>query len=163
MSPLVVDLGITDPVTVDTTIQNIITIIVRTIIARTITIIFVDFTGGVIGRIVIDRPFYDLKYDRTCATLLGDEHDLLGIARYRTAMGAEPVTEPTGPKSLYEQTTSRIDPVGMSCAGSPDPNPRHLTDNPHVADSVAMAWQHIDRSHLTAIGRKDLEVVRHRG
>ena len=77
MSPLVVDLGITDPVTVETTIQNIITIIVRTIIARTITIIFVDFTGGVIGRIVIDRPFYDLRHDRTCATLLGDEHDLL--------------------------------------------------------------------------------------
>jgi hypothetical protein len=59
---LVVDLRITDRITAAAiTIRDIITTIDRIIIAPTTiavtTIIIVDTTGGIIGKIAIDHPF----------------------------------------------------------------------------------------------------------
>ena len=45
------------------------------------------------------------------------------------------IGEPSVPcqKIIDATSTSRIDPIGFRCTGSPNPHPRRLADNPRVA------------------------------
>jgi|SRR6516164_540631 hypothetical protein len=92
---------------------------------------------------------------------LGDEHNLLGIATYHTTKRVTgSITEPTGPKSLCERTTLRIDPIGPSPRLDPISKPRVYYPQPCVAQRIPAGRQHLFRSKRPFVAGQHFDAVR---